>query len=349
MIRGVFAAVLGIWTSCAHAQDWATRDFCEVEPRAATAAEFAPFDLNALEAEAAGISNSTGRFWRIESPEGAISHLWGTYHVSAPAILDLPTIVRDRITTAKTLAVEVDYTLPDRDAVLDQFNEPGRYRDPTDPFSMTEPLDLAFLSPEVQNWVLDRLDGYGTTEDALFVLTFAGLAAVLLSDPCEDFYFGTIPVQDDFIQTLGRIGRAEILGLELPTEFFADLSEDEETAKAIVAVHAAYLQPPPDNSGRAVSFQLYREGRLGLLSAWDRAFVEDTLEDYGPDALRLTNAYLVDFRNQRFLDRLADRLPEGGVFIAVGAAHLPGPMGLVSLLQDRGYKVTRIPVPGEIQ
>lgn len=348
MAKGLFAALLGLWASTAHAQDWATRAYCEVEPRTATAADFEPFDLAALIAEADEIPNPHGRFWRIESPEGAISHLWGTYHVSAPAILDLPEIVKDRISSAETLAVEVDYTLPDRDAVLDQFNEPGRYRDPSDPFSMSDPLDLSFVTPEVQDWLLDRLDGYGTTEDALFVLTYAGLAAILLGDPCEDYYFGTVPVQDDFIQTLGRIGRAQILGLEEPAEFFADLSEDEEAAKAITAVYAAYLQPPIDNSDRAVSFQLYNEGRLGLLAAWDRAFIEAVLGDYGPEALNQTNGYLVEFRNQRFLERLSGKMAEGGVFIAVGAAHLPGSTGLVNLFRENGFKVTRIPLPGEV-
>ncbi len=348
MRLGFFLALSVLWATSASTQEWATRAFCEVEPRPATAADFAPFDLAALEAEAREMPNGEGRFWRIESPEGAISHLLGTYHVSAPAILDLPSLVKDRIRAADVVAVEVDYALPNRDAIFDQFNEPGRYRDPTDPFSMTEPLDLGFVGPEVEDWIFDRLSGYGTTEDAVFVLTYAGLAAVLLSDPCEDFFYGTVPVQDDFIQTLGRIGRARILGLEGPAEFFADLSRDEEAAKGIVAVYAAYLQPPPDNAGRAVSFQLYNEGRLGLLAAWDRAYIEDTLGAYGAEALRLTNGYLVEFRNQRFMERLAEPLAEGGVFIAVGAAHIPGTTGLVDLLREQGFTVTRVPLPGEV-
>ncbi len=344
----VFLVFSALWPVTASAQDWATRAFCEVEPRPVTAPDFAPFELATLEAEAAKIPNGNGRFWRIESPEGAVSHLWGTYHVSAPSILDLPDIVKARIRAADVVAVEVDYTLPDRDAILDQFNEPGRYRDPTDPFSMSEPLDLTYVGPEVEEWIFDRLNGYGTTEDAVFVLTYAGLAAVLLSDPCEDFYFGTVPVQDDYIQTLGRIGQAGILGLEHPAEFFADLAENEDTAKGIVAVYAAYLQPPPNTAGRAASFQLYIEGRLGLLAAWDRAYIEATLGDYGAEALRLTNYYLVEFRNQRFIERLAEPIAEGGVFIAVGAAHLPGPTGLVELLREDGFKVTRVPLPGEV-
>lgn len=349
MRLGVFLALSVIWPLAAPAQDWATRAYCETGPRPVTASDFAPHDLVALEAEAAAIPNGRGKFWRIESPEGAVSHLWGTYHVSAPAILDLPSIVRDRISEARVLALEVDYTLPDREAVLDQFNEPGRFRDPGDPFMMPGPLDLTYLGAAGETWIIDRLNGYGTTEDALFALSYAGLAAVLLADPCEDYFTGSIPVQDDFIQTLARIGGAEIVGLEDPVEFFTDLSQDEETAKALVAVYASYLEPPRDTGSRAAMFQLYLEGRLGLLAAWDNAFVTRALGRYGETALDLTNGYLVEFRNRRFLDRLSTLLAEGGTFIAVGAAHLPGETGLVNLLEENGYVMNRIMLPGETE
>ena len=349
MRQAVFGVILGLWPWSASAQDWATRAYCDVNLRPVAASDFAPHDLTELESAAADIPNGLGRFWKIETPSGNVSHLWGTYHVSAPEVLDLPTIVKDSIAAARLLALEVDYTFPDREAFLDQFNEPGRYRDASDPFAMQDPLDLGFLQSDVQTWIFDRLDGYGATEDELFVVTYGGLAALLLSDPCEDFTAGTIPVQDDFISTLGRIGGADVIGLERPDEFLTDLSEDETTAKGIVGVYASYLEPPANNDARAASFQLYLEGRLGLLAAWDEAFVTGVLGAEGAAALDLTNAYLVEFRNRRFLDRLAEPLDAGGVFVAVGAAHLPGQKGLVKLLEQTGYTLTRIPLPGEIE
>lgn len=348
MRRALLLALATLWPSLATAQDWATRAFCEVDPRPVTEADFAPHNLSELVSHADEVSHAKGRFWRIESPDGAVSHLWGTFHVSNPAILDLPDQVKDTISEAQLLALESDFSFPDRDAFLNQFNEPGRYRDPSDPFSMQEPLDLSFLPDEVIDWVYQRLEDYGTTEDALYVLTYGGLAALLLADPCEDFTAGTVPVQDDFIYTLGHIAQAEILGLEPPGAFFTDLAEREDAAKAIVGVYASYLQPPRDNAARAAMFQLYLEGRLGLLSAWDNAFVTRILGPDGKTALGLTNDYLVAFRNQRFVENLAEPLEQGGTFIAVGAAHLPGETGLVSLLKAAGYRVARIPLPGEV-
>ena len=83
------------------------------------------------------------------------------------------------------------------------------------------------------------------------------------------------------------------------------------------------------------------------MSAWDEVFVESVLGDGGKDALRRTNAYLIDHRNQRFMARLQDELPRGGVFVAVGAGHIPGENGLVEMLRGNGYAVTRIALPGE--
>ena len=51
---------------------------------------------------------------------------------------------------------------------------------------------------------------------------------------------------------------------------------------------------------------------------------------------------LNDERNVTMVNRMAVRLAEGGAFIAVGALHLPGERGLVSLLTQAGYTVTRV-------
>lgn len=334
----------------AWAQDWATAEVCTVSEARIDDSVFNPPGRAVLEAEAAGIENRRGRFWQITAADGAVSHLWGTLHSSDPLILDLPDEVQAAIEGARMVAVEVDYVLKSRGAYRAAQYYEGRFREASDPFDFAQGDEtVAGLSPEMSGWVVDRAIELGWTEDVSLILSPAGMAEMLLSDPCEDFSNGVLPIQDDYVQLLGRLAGAEILGLEAPEEFIDDLNADPETAEAIIAVYASYLKPVTSNTERATGFGIYREGRLGLMMAWDAAYMEQVLGDRAAELLQRTDAYLISARNRRFLDRVAGELTEGGVFIAVGAAHLPGESGLVAMLRDAGYDVTRVVLPGEAE
>jgi uncharacterized protein YbaP (TraB family) len=47
-------------------------------------------------------------------------------------------------------------------------------------------------------------------------------------------------------------------------------------------------------------------------------------------------------RNQRMVERMVPLFNQGKVFVAVGALHLVGDEGLISLLRQRGYTVNRV-------
>ncbi len=47
-------------------------------------------------------------------------------------------------------------------------------------------------------------------------------------------------------------------------------------------------------------------------------------------------------RNQNWVKKLADLLPNRSLLIAVGAGHLPGEKGVINLLRKEGYKVTPV-------
>lgn len=52
--------------------------------------------------------------------------------------------------------------------------------------------------------------------------------------------------------------------------------------------------------------------------------------------------YLLVRRNKNWVDQLKKLMPEKGLFVAVGAGHLPGKTGLIELLKEAGYTLTPI-------
>jgi hypothetical protein len=44
----------------------------------------------------------------------------------------------------------------------------------------------------------------------------------------------------------------------------------------------------------------------------------------------------------RMVERMIPRLAEGDAFVAVGALHLPAERGILNLLAERGYRISRV-------
>ena len=51
---------------------------------------------------------------------------------------------------------------------------------------------------------------------------------------------------------------------------------------------------------------------------------------------------MINARNRLMARRMIARLKAGGAFVAVGAAHLPGKRGILSLLVRQGYRISRV-------
>ena len=61
-----------------------------------------------------------------------------------------------------------------------------------------------------------------------------------------------------------------------------------------------------------------------------------------PAVAQRFNERLVTGRNRSMTERLVALFARGSTFVAVGAMHLPGEEGILSLLERRGYTVTRL-------
>lgn len=69
--------------------------------------------------------------------------------------------------------------------------------------------------------------------------------------------------------------------------------------------------------------------------------LEEMLMKSDPSISNYTDILLYN-RNQNWVNKLKDILPDKSVLIAVGAGHLPGKQGCINLLRREGYKVTPV-------
>ena len=81
-----------------------------------------------------------------------------------------------------------------------------------------------------------------------------------------------------------------------------------------------------------------------LLKAWEAGDVERIRAEFDDGSLSPElEAALIIRRNTAWADWLVKRAAQpGGVFVAVGAAHMAGPDSLIALLQARGLNVRRV-------
>ncbi|MEM6726892.1 MAG: TraB/GumN family protein [Pseudomonadota bacterium] len=326
------------------AQSWATRDLCLIDSARVHEDIFPTAFFTALQQRAVEIPNGMGRYWRITSAEGAVSHLWGTMHSSLPIILDLPNPVIAQIETARMVATEVDYTRQTRDELARAYTSFDRYRDE----AQISVRDME-LPQQLLDWTSARLIGLGWGEEAFDYLSPAAVAELMLSDPCGDFNAGIYPIQDDRIQMLGAIAGAQILSLEKPRALFHKLNDDKNIGltRAMIAVYANYLNPAITREALSTSMAFYLQGRIGAMMAWDELYFAEAFPQEGAEWLSRTNDYLLRERNEVFLASAMGALQEGGVFLAVGTYHLPKEYGLIAMLRDAGFTVDRIVLDGE--
>jgi uncharacterized protein YbaP (TraB family) len=69
--------------------------------------------------------------------------------------------------------------------------------------------------------------------------------------------------------------------------------------------------------------------------------LEDLMIDSDPSIAGFTDILLYH-RNQNWVRKLKSLMPDRSLIIAVGAGHLPGNKGVISLLRKEGYQVTPV-------
>lgn len=276
--------------------------------------------------EAGERRHGQGRLWQVERDGGAPSHLFGTMHSSEASVATLPAPAARALDGSRGLVLEL---------VLDA----GVNLQMAQAMMLTDGRTLSgILGPERFARVGSAAGRYGMPAAALEALQPWAVAAILGLPPDElaRQQSGQTPL-DQVLQNRAKAAGKPVHGLESVAEqiaVFAGLGEADQIAMldATLAL-APEVERIFDDLKRA-----YLAGDLDALHAMAEAQQAGTDPEL---AVRIEDR-LIDARNHRMAERLTPHLAKGGMFVAVGALHLSGDEGILHLLEQQGYRVTKV-------
>lgn len=260
--------------------------------------------------------HARGLLWRISKGGAAPSFLFGTIHLGDADLVDLPGPVADALDDSRQFVMEAHLEADD----LLRWSGRMLYEEPD---ALRSALGHALFER-----AMALLLRYGIPEAVGAQLKPWALYLTLSTPPDA----GGLPL-DLVLAARAEDAGKKVEGLETvgeQAEILSGLPAEDQVALVRDGVcHYDALQGDIRQIKR-----LYLERDLTALAAMSQKYELSEAPRYR----RLMQQVLLD-RNDRMLARMVPYLSGGGVFIAVGALHLPGPRGLLAALEARGYTV----------
>ena len=283
-----------------------------------------PLALPQPAARAEALLHGHGLLWKIEGGGAAPSYLFGTIHLSDTRVTTLPGPVAYAIDATRSLSIEV------------LLNAASKLRTMGRMIIIEGPKLDEILGDALFARVVDAAAPYGLNRSVVKHMKPWAMW-LLLSLPPEEMKAGRGMALDEALQVEAMRRGKPVYGLETIDEQLDSVAGFTEHE------HIALLASAVDDRHK-VEAMLEHMTRLylardvaaiyGLMTAqsWniERAVVDSVMER------------LIDSRNLRMTERMIARLDEGAAFVAVGAMHLPGERGMLRLLEQRGYTVSRV-------
>ncbi|MGN7294909.1 TraB/GumN family protein [Rhizobium sp. SAFR-030] len=286
-----------------------------------------------LVAEADKVENGRGLFWKIDRPGLAPSWLLGTMHVTDPRVLAMPKGAVEARDSAKVIVVESDEILDEKQAMAKMLVKPELTM-------MTDGATIqTFLSPQDAAKLEASLKKRGIPLAAVsrmqpwMLSSFIALPACELARKAKGASF-----LDKQIAEQAVAAGKPVKGLETMQEQLSAMASIP-TDFHIKSLMEMIAMGDRMDDVTATMTELYLSGEIGMTMPMLKAVAPDGTEGEGYAEFE---ERIVSRRNHTMAERALPMLNEGGAFIAVGALHLVGKDGLVSLLRQQGFAVTRV-------
>ncbi len=264
----------------------------------------------------ANVSAEQGLFWKVESPTGKTSYLFGTMHTDDNRVTDFSPAINNALQSVDAFMME---TLAPNDPSV---------------FMMPDGDLKTILTEKELDKVYELVEFHVMHRDAATHMK-PWLLAVVFDSPKPLTPFA----QDNLLMSKSEDLGKEVIGIEDTQEHFGVMdgfSRDEQ----LIMLRAVLKR---SQQVKERDFELlmtaYLAGDSDKVAALDEKITGGML----PPALwAKMRTKLLDERNVVMAQRIEDEATNRNVFVAVGASHLAGKGGLIARLKNAGYKMTVI-------
>ena len=257
-----------------------------------------------------------GLFWKMESPAGKVSYLFGTMHTDDNRVANVTPAMESALNSVDMFVMENESS-NDQSAFLMQTGS------------------LADKLTEAEFEQVRALADFHVMHLGAAMQMKPWLLAVIFDLPKPQTPFA----QDNLLMRKAQDSEKDVVGIETSKAHFSimdDFSIDEQ-----MVMLRAVLKRTPER--KEADFErlmaAYLDGDADKISALDEQITSGML----PQALwEKMRKKLLDDRNVVMAKRTLEMANATPVFIAVGASHLAGDSGLIAVFKKAGYKLTPV-------
>ena len=282
------------------------------------------FALPQPAARAETLLHGQGLLWKIEGGGAAPSYLFGTIHLSDIRVTTLPAPVTAAIDATRSLSIEV------------LLNAAAKVRTMGRMMITEGPKLDEILGAALFDRVVEAATPYGLNRTIVKHMKPWAMWLMLSLPPSEMTSPAGVAL-DESLQIEAMRRDKPVYGLETIDEQLDSVAGFTERE------HIALLADAVEERDKV---EAMFEDMTRHYLARDIAAIYDLMKaqswSIDPAIIDSVMERLIDVRNLRMTDRMIARLTEGAAFIAVGAMHLPGERGMLHLLEQRGYTVSRV-------
>lgn len=268
------------------------------------------------------VEDGKSLLWKIEGNGlKKPSYLFGTMHMIEEAYFVFPDALKERIKTCDKIIMELPGLPGPKEAMdLMMAKEGEQMKD--------------ILTPEHYDSVLVfAIEKLGTSKESFEKIYGKMKPLALISAISALSFKGKIESYEMTLISLSKKEKIEVDGLETIEQqmgFFTSIPQAEMAEMIMTTVRKM-----GEDSGEEMveMMKIYKDQDLEKLIT----FMAETSPE-----LMLNEEILLSGRNKAWIPKIEKFTKNSQCFIAVGAAHLVGPNGVINLLKEAGYTLTPI-------